>query len=86
MCVGSYVDMNLFFTPKWLVFINLTVVISPSPFFEKANGGFSTLLGFSWLAVFIWLPLNVNRVYSGVLSLIFGEQTCFILFVVFYSV
>lgn len=57
------------------VFINLMVVIFPNPFFEKANGDFSRLLGFSWLAVFIWLPLNVNRMYSGVLSLIFGDQT-----------
>lgn len=87
MCVGSSVDVKLFLTPTWMVLINLTVVISPSPFSEKANGDFSTLLGFSWWAVVIWLPLNVNRVHSGVLSLyIWRANLSFILFVVFYSV
>lgn len=87
MCVGSSVDVKLFLTPTWRLLINLTVVVSPNPFSEKANGDFRTLLGFSWLAVVIWLPLNVNGVYSGVLSLyLWRANLSFILFVVFYSV
>lgn len=49
------------------------MVIFPN-FFEKADVDFRAPQGFSCLAVFIWLHLNVNRVHSGILSLEYLES------------